>query len=199
MAAASKSLIAAEAVGALAIAAAAFVDEWQTGKLKEQRVAPVQTMNALHAGITAMKASGEEQARHIRSVSEAFGLKAGQHVSAKTIESGLRTMSPGESMALARHYGFGKEAQIGAGGAMADTVAFGIAKQLNELIDRAVKGYGIDKAAEEKSAKDKAAKGAGDIKIGTVNITQDFKEADPDRVFHRVISEINQAVHMPSG
>ena len=61
-----------------------------------------------------------------------------------------------------------------------------------------MKGYGIDKAAEEKSNKDKAGK-LGDIKIGTVNITQDFKEADPDRVFHRVISEINQAVHMPSG
>ena len=195
---ASQALIAAEAVGALAIAAAAFVDEWQTGKLNEQRVSPVQTMNALHAGLTALKASGEEQARHTRSVSEAFGLKAGQHVSAKSIESGLRTMSPGESMALARHYGFGKEAQIGVGSSMADTVAVGIAKQLNELIDRAVKGYGIDKAAEEKSNKDKAGK-LGDIKIGTVNITQDFKEADPDRVFHRVISEINQAVHMPSG
>lgn len=195
---ASQSLIAAEAVGALAVAAAAFVDEWQTGKLKEQRVSPVQTMNALHAGLTAMKSSGEEQARHIRSVSEAFGLKAGQHVSAKSIETGLRTMNKIDAGNLALRYGFGKSAQFEAGGAMADTVAFGIAKQLNELIDRAVKGYGIDKAAEEKSNKDKATK-TGGIKIGTLNITQDFKEADPARVFHRVISEINQVVHAPSG
>jgi hypothetical protein len=195
---ASQSLIAAEAVGALAIAAAAFVDEWQTGKLKEQRVSPVQTMNALHAGLTAMKLSGDEQARHLRSVSEAFGLKTGQHVSAKSIETGLRTMDKIDAGNLALRYGFGKTAQFNAGGSMADTVAFGIAKQLNELIDRAVKGYGIDKESEDKSNKEKAKK-LGDVKIGTVNITQDFKEADPDRVFHRVISEINQLGHAQAG
>lgn len=199
---ASKAFIAAEAVGALAVAAAAWVDEWQTGKLKQQQVAPVQTMNALHAGITAMKTGGEEQARHLKGVSEAFGLKAGQHVSAAAIEAGLRTMPLTEAQKLARGYGFSGQVSANAMGEFAPHVAAQIAKNLNDLIDQAMKAHGAAfKETEEKSNKEKAARAAPVTNIGVVNLTQDFKADDPERIFHRaareMVSELNQLHQHP--
>ena len=200
---ASQAFIAAEAVGALAIAAAAWVDEWQTGKLKQQAVSPVQTMNALHAGITAMKLQGAEQAKHLRSVSEAFGLKAGQHVSAQAIAAGLTTMDRGDAATLAGKYGFKGETAARAGeSGFAPSVANQIAKSLNDLIDQAIKQQAGVFKDEEKSNKDKAGRAAPITNIGVVNLTQDFKADDPDRLFHRasrdMVAALNQLGQNPS-
>lgn len=43
----------------------------------------------------------------------------------------------------------------------------------------------------------KKAAGKGDINIGSLTITQEFKEADPDRVFHRVTNEIEGMRNTP--
>ena len=40
-------------------------------------------------------------------------------------------------------------------------------------------------------------RGHGDINIQNLTITQDFKEADPDRVFHRVTNEISGLANSP--
>ena len=199
---ASKAFVAAEAVGALAVAAAAWVDEWQSGKLKQQQVAPVQTMNALHAGATAMRTAGEEQARHLKSVSEAFGLKAGQHVSAGSIAAGLTSMPSSEAAALAARYGFKGETAARAGeSSYAPVVANQIAQKLNDLIDMAMKQQAGAFKDEEKSTKEKAARAAPITNIGVVNLTQDFKADDPERVFHRaardMVSALNQLGNSP--
>jgi hypothetical protein len=194
---ASKMFIAAEAAGALAVAAAAWVDEWQAGKLKQQQVAPVQTMNALHAGVTAMKTQGEEQARHLKSVSEAFGLKAGQHVSAQSIAAGLTNMPASEAAALAGRYGLRGETAARAGeSSYAPQVANQIAQKLNDLIDIAVKQQAGAFKEEEKSNKAKAARAAPITNIGVVNLTQDFKADDPERIFHRASREMVRELNM---
>jgi hypothetical protein len=191
---ASKMFMAAEAAGLLAGVIATVVDEWQTKKLQDQKTVPVQSMTALHAGMSAMKSSGDEQVRHLRTLSETYGLKKGEHVSASAIEKGLREMYPVAGQRIAEGFGFKGATALGATTDMATPVAKQIADQLNKLIDMAVKGH--DPAAEEKSNKDKA-KRVGDTHIGTVNITQEFKEADPERIFHRVISDINQIGQRP--
>jgi hypothetical protein len=43
----------------------------------------------------------------------------------------------------------------------------------------------------------KVPKGHGDINIQNLTITQDFKEADPDRVFHRVTNDIASLANSP--
>lgn len=43
----------------------------------------------------------------------------------------------------------------------------------------------------------KVPRGNGDINIHNLTITQDFKEADPDRVFHRVTNEISNLANTP--
>ena len=43
----------------------------------------------------------------------------------------------------------------------------------------------------------KVPRGHGDINIQNLTITQDFKEADPDRVFHRVTNEIASLANSP--
>ena len=191
---ASKSFIAAEAIGGLAIAAATWVDEWQTGRLNEQRVAPVQTMTALSAGATALKTAGEEQAKHMRTVAETYGLQSGQHVSAGAIQKGIETLDLGTAAKYAAQYGYTGVISENAKDSFPKEMASVIADSLNKMIDLAAKQAGGK--SEEASNRAKASGAAPITNIGVVNLTQDFKADDPERIFQRASREMVRELNM---
>ena len=194
---ASKMFIAAEVAGGLAIAISGAIDSMQTAALQVQRTAPVQGMTAMTAALKTMTAkTAQEGIGHLRTVAESLNLKAGQRVAGTTIAASLREMDAAQRMHFANKFGIKGDMASATASGFAEEAGRRIADKINEMLDLARKNYG-QALGDEKSDKAKATR-APVTNIGTVNITQDFKEAEPERVFHRVLSEINQVVHMPS-
>jgi hypothetical protein len=193
---ASKGFIAAEILGGLAVAGAAAIDAWQSAKLETQRTAPIQTMTALSAAIKTMQAkTSEDGLKHLKTVAETYGLKPGQHVAGSAVAAGLKELDPAQRLNYANKFGVKGDMASATASGFAEEAGRKIADRINQMFDMAFKNYGG--AMEEKTDKEKAKKAVGDIHVGTVNITQDFKEANPEHVFHQVISDINQLGHMP--
>jgi hypothetical protein len=194
---ASKMFIAAEVAGGLAIAISGAIDSMQTASLRVQRTAPVQGMTAMTAALKTMTAkTAQEGIGHLRTVAESLNLKAGQRVAGATIAASLREMDAAQRLHFANKFGIKGDMASATGAWFAEEAGRRIADKINEMLDLARENHGQARG-DEKSDKAKATR-APVTNIGTVNITQDFKEAEPERVFHRVLSEINQVVHMPS-
>jgi hypothetical protein len=180
---------------------AAYFEDRQRKSSAEAAAAP-RAMTALTAGAKAMSSAMHEQAvaktmGHLRTAFEAYGLKPGQMLSRETLAAELKAMAPELAAQQLAQYGIrGLSAKtVGAPGVI-DEASGRVATLLNNF------------AAQLIAANPDLAKGpsphvtkAGDriTNIGSVHLTQEFKEADPDRVWVRAVNEIDQMVHNPRG
>ena len=200
--AASSTFLLSEAIGGAAIAVAAFVDTVQTKELEARKIAPVQAMTGMQAAIGSVKAfqknETQEALKHLKTVTEAFGLKPGQHIGAASISAGLERMDRAQAVAYTRQFGVKGDVTAAASPGFLKEAGLRIADEINKLMDEAFKAYG---KPDEKSNKEKAARAAPITNIGVVNLTQDFKADDPERVFHRaardMVSALNQLGNSP--
>ena len=145
------------------------------------------------AGQTGMK--GQDAATsalsHMDSVLEAFGLKAGQRVSKASIESDLKGMSADVASRVLERAGMGTYGKIRSsveGAGYKEEAALRLSTDINAFIDALEKAYPALKQKEDPHVARKADKITNIY--GGVHITQDFKDRDPARIFHRTIEDV---------
>ena len=76
---------------------------------------------------------------------------------------------------------------------MAKELGFQIATAMNDFMAQ------LTKSGAYGTASPHLKKNEHITNIAHVTITQDFKEADPDRVFHKAVNEIDHMVNAPRG
>ena len=197
---ASKTFMAAEALGGLYVAAeglATWIDSKQTESLSKGRNAAA-LLTATHSFERSIKslqsgrgAEGRETATaSMRNAFSAMGMKQGQKFTAEGVGGMLAALPKETALALVNQMSYLMPQMVH------KTTEGGLATAPTEIgreIAAAMNEYSQALFAGEKEFdpnKRKVPKGAGDIHIGNLTITQDFKEADPDRVFHKVTNEI---------
>jgi hypothetical protein len=134
----------------------------------------------------------------MKSAFEALGMKQGQKVSVEGI-SGLLGGLPSTLAAETVNKLAAVMPQMihkTTAGGIEQTPAESAREIANAMNDYAARLFG---AAEKESpnVNRTVPRGHGDINIQNLTITQDFKEADPDRVFHRVTNEISGLANSP--
>ena len=200
---AGKTLMVTEALGALYVGAESLA-QWmlaqQDKALSAQRAAP-RTMSALTSGAKAMSSalnerSVQETFSHLRSTFDSYGMKMGQHLSAATIASELRSMAPELAAKQIGMYGIkGASAKGVQGAGFIDEASGRIAALLNGFADQLLANY----PELAKSGAKVARKADTLMHIDKVEIHPDFKDPNPDRVFHRMCNEILDIAHNPRG
>ena len=210
---ASKLGLATEAAGALYLAAGTFA-KWTEDK-KSQQVAESQKLDL--DTMTTLSGKALSQYLHMSGLG-----KAGENKTA--VEAAFAAMSTADRERWSKKLGLQdiiRQPIAGIGGAMMNagygsivqnTNPEALAKAFGESVADSLmrasplfgKGLGVLAPlgfsmldGVEATDKEKAKKAVGDIHIGTLNLTQDFKEANPEHVFHQVISDINQLGHAP--
>lgn len=199
---AGKTLMVTEAFGALYVGAqglAHLLDSYQSSQLATQRGAP-RTIDALTAGAKAMSSAMNERSvretyGHLQNAFAAYGLKPGQQLSAKTIADELRALSPDVAAKQVGMFGIkGASARAVQGAGFLDDASMRIANLLNGFAQQLL-------AANPEIAKSEGRLASKrDIKIevhGGLHVTQDFKQADPDRIFHQIPNQIAEMVFAP--
>jgi hypothetical protein len=199
---AGKTLMVTEALGALYVGAqglAQLLDSHQSSQLAIQRGAP-RSIDSLTAGAKAMSSAMNERSvsetfGHLKNAFAAYGLKPGQQLSAKTIADELRALSPEVAAKQVGMFGVkGASARTVQGAGFLDDASMRIANLLNGFAQQLL-------AANPELAKsDGRISGKRDIKIevnGGLHVTQDFKQSDPDRIFHRIPNQIAEMVFSP--
>lgn len=208
---ASKLSTAAAAGAALYIGAKEFAD-WMERKKSEQ-VATSQMLDP--------KTVGSMTGKALEQYLQMAGLgKAGENKT--SVAEAFRAMSTKDREAWASRLGLKATGSMGgssmAGGfgtLAANTVsAEALAKAFGESVANALmradpmfgKGLGVlrpgfnmmEHLDTDKSNKEKAARAAPITNIGVVNLTQDFKADDPERVFHRAARDMVAALNQLS-
>jgi hypothetical protein len=191
-------------LGALYLSAQAlakYIDEKQSGGLAAQAAAP-RAMTALTAGAKAMSSamredSDETTMGHLQTAFAAYGLKPGQTLSRETLAAELKAMEPGLAAAQLGQYGIrGMSAKTMGAPGVIDEAAGRVANLLNKFAsDLLAANPALGKGTSPHVTKQERNTNI----YGGVHLTQEFKEADPDRVFHKVINEIDHAVNAPRG
>ena len=197
---ASRACMVTEALGALYVGAeglSKYLLGLQDQQIATSAAAP-RTMTALTSGAKAFSSAMNERSTaetmgHLKTAFGAYGLKPGQNLSAATIANELRAMAPELAAKQIAMYGIkGASAKSVQGAGFVEESAGRIAAALNGLAAQLL-AAGVGKDAHAPLPRQPK------INIGTLNITQEFKEADPDRVFHKVIGEVNNMARNPSG
>lgn len=163
-------------------------------KALQDKAAGPRAMTALTAGAKAMssamhEASVEKTFSHLKSAFEAYGLKPGQRLDRETLAAELRAMEPALAAKQIGMYGIkGITAKSVQAPGVIEESAGRIATVLNNFASQLLQAY-------PDLGKKKPPITAAPINHfhGDIKITQEFKEADPDRVFHRVVRDINDA------
>ena len=201
---AGKAFIVTEALGGLYIAAdslAKYLDAKQTEDLGKGRTA-ASLLTGVHnferAAVTMRdqgKVGEKSAAASMRAAFEAIGLRPGQKATAGGIGDMLGGLPAdiAAKMVNELHYLMPetvKHARAEDIKLMPKEFGLQIATAMNEFMTRFAMG---DVSPNIK----KVPRGHGDINIQNLTITQDFKEADPDRVFHRVTNEIASLANSP--
>ena len=201
---AGKALMVTEALGALYIGAeglARLLDAQQSKQLEQQRAAP-RAMDALTAGAKAMSSALNERSvketfGHLKSSFDAYGMKIGQgHLSAASIAAELRSMAPETAAKQLGMFGLkGVSAKSVQGAGFIDEAAGRVATLLNGFADQLLKAY-PDLAKSGAAVSRKA-----DINqtIQHLEIHPDFKDANPDRIWHKLTNEVMDIAHNPRG
>ena len=128
---------------------------------------------------------------HVDTMLEAYGMKQGQRFSQKTIFADLKAMGPELAEQVMTKAGGGTKFHNVA----PEEMALRLTTDLNAFLDRLEQAYpGL---AKGKDSKVLAGKDVTNISIAHLEITQDFKQADPDRVFHNVPRDIVDLVNSP--
>jgi hypothetical protein len=194
---ASKALILGQALEGLYFGASALAEYLlhQKGKEIEAQGTAARTMSAVSAFMGAgreLGGKGEYKGRdaavkalsHMDSVLSAYGVKQGGQIPQAAIAADLRAM--GKEMFTET------AAKMGLRGDPAEVARY-MARDFNVLLAELLKAY-PNLATREMPVQKRADT---NINIAKVEVTQEFKEADPDRVFHKAVNEINQMVHNP--
>jgi hypothetical protein len=195
--------IAAGSLGILYVALeglAKYIDGMQSEGLARHAAAP-RTMTALTAGAKAMSSALHENSvettmGHLKTAFAAYGLKPGQMLSRETLAAELKAMEPGIAAQQLGMYGIkGMSAKSVQAPGVLDEAAGRVSTLLNNF------------AAQLLAANPDLGKGPSphvtkqerNTYIAHVSLTQEFKESDPDRVFHKAINEIDHMVNTPRG
>jgi hypothetical protein len=192
----SKLLSTTEALGGFYVAlkvGAEILDEWQTKKLQKESRAPLidAALTSLTKASTAR--SEREGAAALRAARQQFGpgiITAGGKVQRGVLTTALESLSAKDMMKVAGQLGGTTRGR----GTVEQQVMMKIADKLEALM-RAYPEAAPKVAGEVKpeAMKGKVVK-APVQNFGDVYITQDFKDADPDRVFIRFKNDLeNQA------
>jgi hypothetical protein len=207
---ASKALVVTEALGALYLglnAAAQMVDNWQTKNIeKEARWGEKSALGGSEGKRAArhmesfrdllsgggFRADWRDGAEKAKETMTAYQATYGQDVIKKTgeVNAGL-AMKAWETMSADV-----RASQSSALGLAQSATGEEFVAKLGEMTKLLA---GLLPAATEVSPNiaRKVPKGHGDINIQNLTITQDFKEADPDRIFHRVTNDIASLANSP--
>jgi hypothetical protein len=202
---AGKAFMVTEALGGLYIAAdslAKYIDSKQTEELGKGRGAAslLTSVHNFERAAVAMRdqgKAGEQSAvASMKSAFESMGLKPGQKATAAGV-GGMLEGLPSDiaaKMVNELHYLMPetvKHARAEDIKMMPKEFGLQIATAMNEFMARFAAGESASPNLR------KVPRGHGDINIQNLTITQDFKEADPDRVFHRVTNEISGLANSP--
>ena len=192
-----------EALGGLYIGLDALA-KWALSKQDEgmakQASAP-RAMNALTAGAKAMSSalhegSVEKTFSHLKTAFQAYGLKPGQSLDRNTVAGELRAMQPELAAKQIAMYGIkGASAKNVQAPGMLEEAAGRITTLLNNFAAQLL--VGNPSLADGKNGRALAGKAVTNINVAHLEITQDFKQADPDRVFHNVPRDIVDMVNSP--
>jgi hypothetical protein len=192
-----------EALGGLYIGLDALA-KWALSKQDEgmakQASAP-RAMNALTAGAKAMSSalhegSVEKTFSHLKAAFQAYGLKPGQSLDRNTVAGELRAMQPELAAKQIAMYGIkGASAKNVQAPGMLEEAAGRITTLLNNFAAQLL--VGNPSLADGKNGRALAGKAVTNINVAHLEITQDFKQADPDRVFHNVPRDIVDMVNSP--
>lgn len=163
-------------------------------KALQEKAAGPRAMTSLTAGAKAMSSAMHEESvektfGHLKSAFEAYGLKPGQRLDRETLAAELRAMEPALAAKQIGMYGIkGITAKSVQAPGVIEESAGRIATVLNNFASQLLQAY-------PDLGKKKPPITAAPISHfhGDIKITQEFKEADPDRVFHRVVRDINDA------
>jgi hypothetical protein len=158
-------------------------------------------MTALSAGAKAMSSAMHEDSvqttmGHLKTAFAAYGLQPGQMLSRETLAAELKAMEPGLAAQQLGMYGIkGMSAKSVQAPGVLDEAAGRVSTLLNNFAAQLL-------AANPDLGKGKSphvTKTEHVTNIAHVSITQEFKESDPDRVFHKAINEIDHMVNAPRG
>jgi hypothetical protein len=201
---AGKALMVTEALGALYIGAeglARLLDAQQSKQLEQQRAAP-RAMDALTAGAKAMSSALNERSvketfGHLKSSFDAYGMKIGHgHLSAASIAADLRSMAPETAAKQLGMFGLkGVSAKSVQGSDFIDKAAGRVASLLNGFADQLLKAY----PDLTKSGSAISPKAPINQTIQHLEIHPDFKDANPDRIWHKLTNEVMDIAHNPRG
>jgi hypothetical protein len=190
-----------EALGGLYIGLDALA-KWALSKQDEgmakQASAP-RAMNALTAGAKAMSSALHEESvektfSHLKTAFQAYGLKPGQSLDRNTVAGELRAMQPELAAKQIAMYGIkGASAKNVQAPGMLEEAAGRITTLLNNFAAQLLVGN----PSLGKNGRALAGKDITNINVAHLEITQDFKQADPDRVFHNVPRDIVDMVNNP--
>jgi len=200
---AGKTMMVTEALGVFYVGlqgVAKVIDELQTKSIATQAAAP-RTLDALTSGAKAMSSAMHERSvketfSHLQSAFSAYGLKPGQMLSAKTIADELRTLEPGLAAKQIGMYGIrGASAKSVQGSGFIDEAAGRIAGLLNNFASQMLAAYPELAKSESHTAK----KADHIVNIEHQYITPEFRDPNPDRLFHRIVNEAVQMANSPLG
>jgi hypothetical protein len=161
-----------------------------------EKAAGARTTTALTAGAKAMSSAMHEESvektfGHLKTAFEAYGLKPGQRLDKDTLAAELRAMGPELAAKQIGMYGIkGISAKSVQAPGVIEESAGRIATALSGFADQLLKAY-----PELGKKKSPIVPGGPPVNHfhGDMHITQEFKEADPDRVFHKVVRDIDDA------
>lgn len=199
---AAKATMVTEALGLLYVGLqglAKVVDDMQTKNLAAHAAAP-RAMDALTAGAKAMSSAMNERSvketfGHLKSAFGAYNLKPGQMLSASTLADELRAMEPGLAAKQIGMYGIrGATATSVQGPGYIDEAAGRIAGLLNKFASQMLAAY-----PDLGKSENQVAKAHTVVHIGTVEIHPEFKDPNPDKVFHRVVNGVVELANAPLG
>jgi len=194
-----------EALGGLYIGLDALA-KWALSKQDEgmaRSAAAPRAMSSLTAGAKAMSSALHEESvektfGHLKSAFEAYGLKPGQMLDRATLSAELRAMEPGLAAKQIAMYGIkGASAKSVQAPGMLDEAAGRITTLLNNYAAQLLAAN--PDLAKGVSQRKTTAAPVTNINVQHLEITQDFKQADPDRVFHNVPRDIADMVRNPRG
>ena len=194
-----------EALGGLYIGLDALA-KWALSKQDEgmaRSAAAPRAISSLTAGAKAMSSALHEESvektfGHLKSAFEAYGLKPGQVLDRTTLAAELRSMEPSLAAKQIAMYGIkGVSSKSVQAPGMLEDAAGRITTLLNNFAAQLLAAN--PELATGASKRSTTAAPVTNIHVEHMTITQDFKQADPDRVFHNVPRDIADMLRNPRG
>ena len=208
---AGKAMIVTEALGGLYLAAdglAKWVDFQQDEWLSRGRNAAglLSSVQAFERSVNTLKKgglwSGEHALTSMRTAFEQVGLKPGQAMTAEGVGDLLSGLPSDVAVQMVNKLSdimpnMVHKTTVGGIETAPQEIGREIATAMNEYMGKLAQAYGAEGAEFNPNTPNTNWKvpGPGNINIQNLTITQDFKEADPDRVFHKVSAEISAIGH----